>query len=147
MQAAEAGDAEKVNKARKRKKRKAEEEQLFASDNEDVAYEEGNAAQRSGAEEPEWDDEIDDQQQGGRADALKGTGELVNHGQAVCKCERMQEAIVSSFFVHADVVACSAGIAFGALGPMDRCCAFALGMPADLNVDMSLRLGISAFRS
>lgn len=81
LQAADAGDAERVGKARKKKKRKAAEEEAFASDNEDVAYEQPEVedldAQQQ--EEPEWDDRLADDgaEERRNRDVLKGTGELL----------------------------------------------------------------------
>ena len=78
LQAAEAGNAEKVAKARKRKKRKAEDEQMLASDNEDYAPQAGQEGQVEDlGEEQEWqggDASDQDGQQDGNEGAVLHTG-------------------------------------------------------------------------
>ncbi|MCJ1422130.1 hypothetical protein MMC29_000009 [Sticta canariensis] len=77
VQAADAGDAERLGKARKKKKRKAEEEAFLASDDDDdVAYE-GDGAQADAPpqqEEPETHEGANNNDQAQRRKAYAGTG-------------------------------------------------------------------------
>ncbi|KAK9805938.1 hypothetical protein WJX73_006894 [Symbiochloris irregularis] len=78
IQAAEAGNAERVAKSRKKKKRKAEDDQMFASDNEeDGVYEPGQQQQgQLPDDEVEWQgqDASDNENAAGNGDAALHTG-------------------------------------------------------------------------